>query len=78
MKTIRVTAKHIKEGKSNCEDCPIVHSLVDAGFKSVKVFGDGMAVIERDYIELPRSARLFINAFDSGKKVKPFSFRIDV
>ena len=81
MKTIRVTARHIKEGNRKASrTCPIAKSLKEAtGLKNICVgLTDFVHSGNDDGVALPPIAKKFIRAFDSGKKVKPFSFRIDV
>jgi hypothetical protein len=75
---IEVTASAIKAGKRrDPEFRPIAVAMKASGFTSVRVnpeevdYVDGVAVKS---FELPREAQDFIEKFDDGKSVKPFSF----
>ena len=77
---IKVTKKHIKEGKcGSYRNCPIALALKSKGFTRVYVDGgDVRAHNSAGFIDanLPIRAMKFIVKFDSGRPVKPFSFRI--
>lgn len=76
---IHVTAQHIMNGqRADCRRCPVALALKDAT-------GQRYAVSTRTYRsindlakneDLPAKARDWIEAFDSGHKVKPFTFNI--
>jgi hypothetical protein len=80
-KQITVTQAHIDKGKpQKADDCPIFHALTDAGFNVDEV--DLWAFIEIypnewAYIALPDEATSFIDQFDAGKPVQPFTFELD-
>lgn len=79
--TIKVTKKHIREGKRGfCRQCPVALALMNAtNYKRVFVssyswqLGSG-----KQSGTLPQRAQNFIEDFDGGKNVKPFSFDLDV
>ena len=86
-KLIKVTKTDIKNGKRACETCPIARALRRQGFDEAIVLGDGVwgqgafMDILSDISKqrpLPRSAKRFINRFDSRKLVKPFNFFVEV
>jgi hypothetical protein len=78
--TIHVTQEHIDKGLKSCGGCPIALALRDAGFNDVVVF-------QRRFIydarrgspshTLPPEAREFIEKFDKGRTVQPFSFELE-
>lgn len=80
---VEVTQEHIDRGASNdCWSCPIALSLGNYFDKS-KVFYE----VDAHYIDFPNEDILcllkeeavsFIDDFDSNKKVKPFSFDLEV
>lgn len=85
MKTIRVKAKHIKEGiKGNPWCCPIALAIKDELRSDARVY----VVQERLTIDmsgtiygcqsqkLPKEAVTFIRRFDKGNQVTEFSFDI--
>ncbi len=81
-KLIEVAQKHIKDGiKFKTEFCPVALALKDFGFENVNVKTNYVQFREKYdrsltlyNIILPRSARRFINRFDSSKNVEPFKF----
>lgn len=74
---IVVTDKNIKQGKKGSNySCPIAHACRDAGLKRVDVAWNifhGRGPVKKK-LSMPQKALDFIDRFDSGKKVKPFSF----
>lgn len=81
--------EHIKAGKRRSRtQCPIALALGALGFgqegtcfagtflvdeNSVQLQGPSYVVLSR-YFGLPRAAKRFIQQFDAGKPVKPFTF----
>jgi hypothetical protein len=83
MKTIRVTQKHIANGKTHdCFNCPVALALDSAGLGIVKVDKDGFFIDpplnHTRYISLPQIAKNFISRFDSGLPVKPITFKLNL
>jgi len=76
---IFVTAKDIREGaKSACEACPVARAIKRRVTCRVVV---GMGFISfglKSSVLTPTQVANFIDRFDGGKKVKPFSFLLDV
>jgi hypothetical protein len=82
MVRVYVGVKDIKQGRALAAmSCPIARAASRAMGSSVSVgynslFTVGMWNTLKDKYVLPQKARTFIERFDKGKKVKPFSFRI--
>lgn len=75
---IRVLARHIEHGKRGSESCPIALALRENGFKRAWVSSDSWSKTSNGQERsLPKEAHKFINGYDSGKKVLPFTFEID-
>jgi hypothetical protein len=87
MTLISVTAEHIARGEpDSCRFCPVALAIngafPDAGL--IAVDGDHVALcdgpsLSNNWIELdmPDPARRFIEAFDQGGHVEPFTFELD-
>lgn len=75
---IEVTQTMIDEGEAcSCSGCPVALGIVKStGTKQVWV-EDHRAWIDGNLKNLPDPAVAFIDAFDSGKPVRPFSFELD-
>jgi hypothetical protein len=65
-----------------CKICPVALALSDAGFRDPKAFvgvcsvwTDGMSI--RRTVPFPPGVSTWINAFDRGMPVEPFSFDIE-
>lgn len=80
---IEVTQKHIDNGKSeDCYSCPIalavsehLHEYVEAHVMHGSV--SFLPITGRDTVtKLPFEVRDFINEFDEGGEVEPFSFEL--
>jgi hypothetical protein len=86
MTTISVTAEHIAKGeRDSCRFCPVARAIsealpdielvaVDSAYAS---FGHPDAWPRCREIALPDPATRFIEAFDAGDPVKPFTFELD-
>lgn len=80
---IRVTDKHIKEGKrGHCDACPVALAVLDCTGWDPKQILVGLNQITffwhaDDSFEVPLPAKVshFIRRFDLGLKVTPFSFK---
>ncbi len=79
---IRVTRKHIKRGKPNeSVNCPVALAVAEKSHKRALV--DQIDIVYRAgpnkwYIgKTPDIAAAFIEDFDIGKQVKPFTFECD-
>jgi hypothetical protein len=77
---IEVTQQNINDGrKHNCTSCPIALAIYQATGEEAAVscfrtyLGEDCAGIA-----LPSSAALFIERFDAGKSVSPFSFDLPI
>lgn len=79
--TIFVTQDHIDKGiRVNGKACPIAHAMTES-LNSEYHVGKCSWNNAKNYEEwgvLPQNAKDFIDAFDAGKEVKPFSFKIKV
>lgn len=87
---IQVKQSHIDRGRRlECRRCPIAMAVREAtGFKGVFVGGDICTNVPPDHIwfnqlndtserfVVTRACRKFIDRFDRGNSVKPFSFRL--
>lgn len=76
---INVTQYHIDRGcRESCRGCPIALALSDAGVSDPHVEGDQAGAMRadglHDWFRLPSRVRRFIQAFDAGSAVEPFSF----
>lgn len=83
MKTkITVTRRDIQRGlMQNQRSCPIALALKKRKIPFLSVFDTEITFMIKDEhksIALPRRAEKFIEAFDEAKKVKPFSFIINL
>jgi hypothetical protein len=75
---IVVTQEHIDKGKIDHRClCPIALAFSDAGLGDVTVSLNNAYTRTTLWI-LPLEARLFVEEFDSGVEVKPFSFELEV
>ena len=77
--TIEVTPQDIDAGKRrSCDHCPIALALARTGIAFQGV--DYSLVLGPDFnpIDLPQSARNFIEKFDEGAPVLPFTFTLDI
>jgi hypothetical protein len=94
IKTINVTANDIAHGKKrDCQKCPVARAVfrvarnagwwgVSAGVWVVAFYAseaefDGSGLF-RDSAGFPESVGDWINAFDDGSPVAPFSFKLDI
>jgi hypothetical protein len=82
--TVEVTATDIKRGETgDAYNCAVARALRRMKFKNVSV-GPGEAAFTtgsgktrlRLVYDLPRRAKLFIDRFDRGVPVKPFTFTL--
>ena len=80
---IKVTKQDIKNGTGNekeLEYCPIAFAIKRQmkTYFYIKVYGDNIQILTVDhsyrYYKLPKKAKDFIQKFDEGKEVKPFTF----
>jgi len=79
--TVRITKSLIKKGRrGNCSYCPIGLALRTLGFHRVSVYNTFLQFTtsrnSKKYLgaNLPYEAETFVNRFDDGKAVEPFSF----
>lgn len=71
--TVSVQQEDIDNGKpEDCDSCPIALACRRLGYKDVSV-GVSLHVDDHDYW-LPSEASRFIEEFDNGEVVSPFSF----
>ena len=79
---ITVRRKHIRKGDPQDDgSCPIALALIDKGYCSPSVGSETTFYTDGDKrytSNLPRSARRFVSSFDAGRKVKPFSFFLNI
>lgn len=77
-KKIRVTEDDILRGKKDdCRACPVALALRRL-FPTAEVYNNEVAVQEREWRDLPDKVMLFIEEFDGGRPVLPFTFTIDL
>lgn len=79
---IRVTQDHIDRGGGTqpCFHCPIALAARDAGFQDVAVHHRYIHYASKGgdkFVRLPDEAMFFIQHFDKGWPVQPFSFEVD-
>lgn len=80
--TINVTKRDIKNGKAgagSCSKCPI--ALAVKRINKNWCVGAATIFSRRNSLWvalLPRSARTFIDRFDSRERVRPFSFKLRI
>jgi hypothetical protein len=78
--TVEVTEKHIKKGTAkNTESCAVALAVRGLKLRAVEV--DNTSVFfskggKRYEAILPKRAVNFVLKFDTGQKVKPFSFTL--
>ena len=71
---VHVTQDDINKGvEGNSHLCPIARAVRRLGKKRVTVDGAQIQVRSRWY-EMPYKAEKFVDRFDMGKRVKPFTF----
>jgi hypothetical protein len=79
---VSVTQKHIDKGKPhNPEYCPIAYAMRDLGFKDLDVGGSDVTGTLGGFTTTyygPAKNDIFVQKFDSGEKVKPFTFVADL
>jgi hypothetical protein len=81
MTTINVTAGHIARGDRGTPwDCAVALAL-KAAFPAAGLISVGVTDFDIDDtvydVPFPPEASAFIDAFDSGAEVEPFSFNVD-
>jgi len=71
---IHVTEKHIKKGVGfNPWKCPTAKAIQEATGRKPTVTSEWYG-FNNEELSLPKKVTKFIDNFDRGKKVKPFSF----
>ncbi len=87
---IKVTKKHIREGKpEDCRRCPIAHAVAAALKLNERteyyvwvasgievIVSDGEGGLKESVFRLAEKARKFMEDFDQLRPVKPFTFRL--
>lgn len=74
---IAVLAEHIEQGvKANCYKCPIAQAISWAMGREAAVTPYSIYVGGVHY-DLPEEAREFVQLFDEGCVVEPFTFEIE-
>lgn len=74
---VRVTRDDIRNGRKNdCARCPVARAVRRLGYAKIAVCPSEILVNRptQQTFRNPQKARRFINAFDAGKPVKPFTF----
>jgi len=77
---IRVTQKHINAGGSGYNNCPISLAMKDAGF-GASVFTDAIFVSVGEKvvrISTPVRVQAWLDAYDAGLPVTPFTFKLEI
>lgn len=80
---IEVTQDLIDRGvQGDCEACPIALAILLAtGAREVDIGYDGVCIGGKRRVEpgaVPDAAWQWMNAFDDGRSVEPFSFDLDL
>ena len=74
---IEVTEEDIRRGKpQSCCSCPVFRAIARTTGKAVEVLCKSIALGKEVEAALPEKARKFIEAFDDGRPVKPFTFTL--
>lgn len=76
--TVRVLKRHIEAGEpATCDRCPIALALNEATGLHWEV-GEYKAIAKElsCYFDVPVEARFFVEDFDRGETVEPFSFEM--
>lgn len=83
--TIEVKQHHIdiakaKRSQRNATSCPIARAMREQKIHFYGVSQEGIEVNRNleNPLPLPEQAITFIQDFDEGKKVKPFSFEVNI
>ncbi len=83
--TIHVTQSHIDAGiKGQCTQCPIALAArvaIGQGHRIQVSFCNIIAICggyKSTLYPLPQEAQAFVEAFDAGQPVQPFSFKVDI
>lgn len=71
-----------QDSYAECKICPVALAIHEqTGMTTVRVYGD--EIVDGMFVDPdaprafnPRSVARFVKAFDAGKKVKPFRFRL--
>jgi hypothetical protein len=78
---ITVKAEYMQESRTGCRGCPVARAFIALGFNHVSV-GTTDAVVffgkTPVHVGLPHSAQQFIQDWDSGRRVKPLAFTVDL
>ena len=79
---IEIKDKHIKEGKRSCYDkCPTALAFIDAGYTDADVTYIHIAVRKNGVVyagAVSNQLRAWIDMFDMGSQMLPYSFQIDL
>lgn len=77
---ITVTDDHIKQGvKRECTLCPVALAIrSQLPDSNIDVYRSTFLIAAGHIIKAPESVRKFIDKFDKGMDVKPFSFYLEV
>lgn len=77
--TIHVQQKHIDNGqRAECAHCPLALAFHDAGLERAMIASGAVSWGINSSAALPAEAHRFYREFDSGLKVKPFTFEIEI
>lgn len=81
--TIRVTQRHIDQGKRNCPYGCMVALAIEEAIPGSWPTVDGATVLlslgsQDSRIDLPAIARDAIDKYDDGQEVEPFQFDLEV
>ena len=79
---VEVTQAHIDKGGGTqpCFHCPIALAVKDAGIRDAAVHSQYIKYAFNGrvhFIHLPEKAMFFIQHFDKGWPVQPFTFEVD-
>ncbi len=82
-KLIKVTKDDISKGKPRANNrCPIARAIkrILPNWEFIEIGREYMTygILPRQRVELNQRAKCFIDQFDDGKKVKSFSFYLDI
>lgn len=77
---VNVTQDNIDKGRANnCRDCAVARALWNNFPKADNIHVTQQIIIEQEFVRaeyiLPLEVIIFMNKFDGGELVKPFSFK---
>lgn len=75
---IEVTQKHIDEAGSDCNSCPVALAVKEAVKHDAVEAGQFTITIGSLSHETPSRVTRFMDKYDNGESVKPFTFELPI